>query len=198
MASLLVLLPPLCRRLPGTGIELPGTGMPLAPPSGSNLEYSPRRLGVRNSPSPSSSSSMRLMLAECPCTEPLSDDLGRPSGVRAPESEDRDRGRGGAISVREGGRAEDEILARELGRLISDSGPRFGSGPYERRPTLDSLSRGTWLLVFVEARWLVGVVSSPATDEAADPMVRFRERMVTVAGTLAPLTEDRGDARGGV
>lgn len=102
------------------------------------------------------------------------------------------------MSVRDEGLAEDEMLARELGRLISDSGPRFGRGPKERRPTLDSLSLGTWLLVFVDARWLVGVVSSPATEDAVEPMVRLRERTVTVDGTLAPLTDDRGEARGGV
>ena len=47
------------------------------------------------------------------------------------------------MSVRDAGLAIDEMLARELGRLISDSGPRFGNGPNERRATLDSLSRGT-------------------------------------------------------
>jgi hypothetical protein len=45
---------------------------------------------------------------------------------------------------------------------------------------------------------LVGVVSSPAWEDAVDPMVRFLERIVTVAGTLVPLTDERGEARGGV
>ena len=44
----------------------------------------------------------------------------------------------------------------------------------------------------------MGVVSSPATDEAVEPIVRFRERTVTVEGTLTPLKDDLGDARGGV
>lgn len=107
-------------------------------------------------------------------------------------------GRGGAfISVRETGLAIDETLARELGRLTSWSGARLGRGPYERRLTPDVLSRGTWLgLDEVEERRLVGVVSSPATDEAVDPVVRFRLLMVTVDGTLA--AEPRGEARGGV
>ena len=41
-------------------------------------------------------------------------------------------------------------------------------------------------------------MSSPATDDVVDPIVRFRERTVTVAGTVAPLAENRGEARGGV
>lgn len=85
------------------------------------------------------------MLAEWPWTEPDIDDRGRPRGVRAPPSEDRDTGRGGAISVRDEGRA-DERLARELGRLISESGPRLGRGPNDSLLTRDSLRRGTWLL----------------------------------------------------
>ena len=128
------------------------------------------------------------------------EDLGRPSGVRAPESDVRDMGRGGGtISVRDDGLACDEILARELGRLMSESGPRFGRGPKDSRLTADVLSRGTWLDLdpATAARcWFVGVVSSPATDDAAD---RFRDRIVTDDGTPAePLTEARGDARGGV
>jgi hypothetical protein len=59
--------PALCRRaLLGIGIPL-GAGMPEAPaatPSSSSLEYVPRLLGVRNSPSNSSSPTMPLMLAE--------------------------------------------------------------------------------------------------------------------------------------
>lgn len=49
-------------------------------------------------------------------------------------------------------------------------------------------------------RGLVGVVSSPWTDdEAVEPTVRFLVRIVTVEGTLlAPWTEERGEARGGV
>lgn len=127
------------------------------------------------------------------------DDLGLPRGVRAPPNDVLDTGRGGAISVREDGLADD-MLARELGRLKSDSGPRFGRGPKDRRLTLDSLSRGTWLLPPIEVRKLVGVVSSPATDDVAEPIVRFRERTVTVDGTplAALLTDCLGDARGGV
>ncbi|MDU7307036.1 MAG: hypothetical protein E7L41_22005 [Escherichia coli] len=44
----------------------------------------------------------------------------------------------------------------------------------------------------------VGVVSSPAKDEAADPFVRFRDRIVTDAGTLDAVLADLGDALGGV
>jgi hypothetical protein len=50
----------------------------------------------------------------------------------------------------------------------------------------------------MDERKLVGVVSSPARDEAEDPAVLFRERIVTVDGTLVPLATDLGDARGGV
>lgn len=138
------------------------------------------------------------MLAECPCREPLIEDLGRPSGVRAPEMDDRDIGRGGGImSVRDTGLAMDETLARELGLLISDSGPRFGKGPGPKESLLipDVLSLGTWLLPDVEALKFVGVVSSPAMDEAVEPAVRFLDRTVTVDGTTLPL---RGEARGGV
>lgn len=44
----------------------------------------------------------------------------------------------------------------------------------------------------------MGVTSSPAFDDAVEPMVRFLERIVTVDGTLVPLTDERGEARGGV
>ena len=100
------------------------------------------------------------------------------------------------MSVREDGLAED-ILARELGRLKSDSGPRFGRGPNDKRLTRDSLSRGTWLLPLIEARRFVGVVSSPAADEAVEPMVRLRLRTVTVEGMTLEAAP-RGEARGGV
>lgn len=106
------------------------------------------------------------------------------------------------MSVRDDGRTYDETLARELGRL-SESRPRFGSGPKDSLLTPEVLSLGTWLgLEDVEDRKLVGVVSSPATlpardEEAVDPRVRFRERIVTVDGTVgAPAV--RGEARGGV
>jgi hypothetical protein len=96
---------------------------------GSNFEYMLLRLGVLKSPSSSSSSSsMRLTLAECPWYDPPMDERGRPSGVRAPPSEALDTGRGGAISLLDAGRADD-MLARELGLLISDSGFRLGRGP---------------------------------------------------------------------
>ena len=193
--------PELCRRTPGIGIVLPGTGIPVIPVFISIFEYVPRRLGVLNSPS--NSSSMRLMLAERPCIGPLIDDRGRPSGVRVPDMDVRDTGRGGAImSFLDAGLAYEEMLALELGRLMSESGPRFGSGPgpKERRLIPDVLSRGTWLLD-IEARGLklVGVASSPSTDEEAeDPAVRFRDRIVTDAGTLDAALIDRGEARGGV
>jgi hypothetical protein len=111
---------------------------------------------------------------------------------------------GGTMSVLLAGLANDDTLARELGRDrdASESTPpgfRFGSGPNDSRLTPDVLSRGTCL--DVDAAWvLVGVVSSPCTDEdAVEPIVRFRDRIVTLDGTLwAPCTEDRGDARGGV
>lgn len=138
------------------------------------------------------------MLAEWPWREPLIEERGRPSGVRAPDMDDRDIGRGGGImSVRDAGLAIDETLARELGLLMSDSGPRLGRGPGPKDSLLipDVLSLGTWLLPDTEELKFVGVVSSPTTDEAADPVVRFLERTVTVDGTAAPL---RGEARGGV
>lgn len=76
--------------------------------------------------------------------EPPSDDRGLPSGVRAPDRDVRDMGLGGGtISVREDGRAKDEILARELGRLASESGLRLGSGPKDKRLIPEVLSLGT-------------------------------------------------------
>src|SRR5688572_13194073 len=94
------------------------------------------------------------------------------------------------------------MLARELGRLASESGLRLGSGPKDRRLIPDVLSLGTWLGLGVAAMLgLVGVVSSPATeDEAVDPTVRFRERIVIEEGTdvVLELKSVRGDARGGV
>jgi hypothetical protein len=58
------------------------------------------------------------MLCEWLCIEPLKDDFGRPNGVRAPDIDDRDMGRGGGtMSVRDAGLAYDDTLARELGRL---------------------------------------------------------------------------------
>lgn len=111
-------------------------------------------------------------------------------------------GRGGAISVREDGRAYDEILARELGRLMSESGLRFGSGPKDSRLIPEVLSLGTWLgLGMAELVVLVGVVSSPAMDdEAVDPTVRFLERIVTEEGIVVvlELKSVLGEARGGV
>lgn len=112
--------------------------------------------------------------------------------------DDRDIGRGGGtMSVRDTGLAIDETLARELGLLMSDSGPRLGKGPGPKESLLipDVLSLGTWLLPDTDELKLVGVVSSPAMDEAVEPAVLFLERTVTVDGTTAPL---RGEARGGV
>lgn len=98
------------------------------------------------------------------------------------------------------GRAYD-VLARELGREIDSSWPalgfRLGRGPNDNLLTPDVLRRGTCFDV-VLAEKLDGV-SSPRTEEAVEPVGRLRERIVTVEGTLwTPLTEDRGDARGGV
>lgn len=60
------------------------------------------------------------------------------------------------------------------------------------------LSRGACLCGL---SWLandcVGV-SSAATEEVVEPIVRFRERTVTVDGTCTPMPDDLGDARGGV
>lgn len=134
--------------------------------------------------------STREMLAECPCM-PM-ELRGRPRGVRAPEMELRLMGRGGSISVRLDGRAYDEILARELGRDMDASespcGLRLGRGPKDSLLTPDVLGRDTWrevAPVVAGPRGLVGVVSSPWTDdEAVEPMVRFLVRIVTVEGTL--------------
>ncbi len=142
---------------------------------------------------------MRDVLEECPCRD--NDDLGRFSGVRDPLKDVRDIGRGGGtMSVRDEGRAYDDILARELGLLLSASGARFGNGPKDRRLTPDVLSLGTWPgLDVVDDRKFVGVVSSPACDDAVEPAVRLRERIVTVDGTpVTSLAADLGDARGGV
>lgn len=117
--------------------------MPLMLLLKSTLPYVPRRLGVWRLPSCSSSMSRSrwCVLAECewPCRD--MDDRGRLSGVRV---DVRDMGLGGAMSVREGGRAYEDMLARELGRLLSASGARFGSGPNDRRFMLEVLSLGTW------------------------------------------------------
>ena len=102
-------------------------------------------------------------------------------------------------AAREGGRAYDVILARELGLLISSGPPRFGNGPNDSRLTPDVLSRGTWLPLDVDDGMLVGVGSSPATEDAAEPLVRLRERIVTDEGMAVALyTLVRGEARGGV
>lgn len=94
------------------------------------------------------------------------------------------------------------MLARELGRLASESGLRLGRGPKDKRLIPDVLSLGTWLGLWVAAMLgLVGVVSSPPTDdEAVDPTVRFRERIVTEDGTVVVLEPKSvlGEARGGV
>lgn len=81
------------------------------------------------------------MLAECEWLWRDMDDRGRLSGVRV---DVRDMGLGGAMSVRDGGRAYDDMLARELGRLLSASGARFGRGANDRRFMLEVLSLGTW------------------------------------------------------
>jgi hypothetical protein len=91
------------------------------------------------------------------------------------------------------------MLARELGLLLSASGARFGSGPKDSLLTPEVLSLGTWPDFDVEERKFVGVVSSPACDEAVEPAARLRERIVTVEGTPPPsFAADLGDARGGV
>ena len=88
------------------------------------------------------------------------------------------------MSVRDDGRAYDDMLVRELGRLVSPSGPRCGKTPNDSL-FIEELGRGTWLgLEDVEALKLVGVVSSPASEEeVVEPIVRFLERIVTVDGT---------------
>lgn len=202
-------LPPLCRLPLGIGMPLVGAGIPLTEFSASKREYVPLLLGVLNSPfsSPSSISMRLLILAERACRLPPKELRGRPRGVRVPDILVRLMGRGGAISVRLDGLAYDEMLARELGRDIVESlcsrpapGFRFGSGPKDNRLTPEVLSRGTCLdLVLAEKLGLDGVVSSTRTDEAVEPLGRFRERIVTVDGTLwTPRTDERGEARGGV
>ncbi len=135
-------------------------------------------------------------------------------GVRAPDSDALDLGRGGGmsllLSVLLAGRANDEMLARELGRDASESKPpgfRLGSGPNESRLTPEVDSRGTCFAVVLEPKllllllWFVGVVSSPsaATEDVVEPTVRFLDRIVTVDGTWdPPMTDDLGDDRGGV
>ena len=86
-------------------------------------------------------------------------------------------------------------------------GLRLGRGPNDSLDTPDVLSLGTCLLVVLLDDMLLrksgmweglaeGVASSViALDEVVDPTVRLRLRTVTVDGML---TEDRGDARGGV
>jgi len=109
-------------------------------------------------------------------------------------------------SVLLAGLAKDETLARLLGREDSESKPpgfRFGNGPKDNRLTPEVDNRGTCLPVALDKldfKFCVGVVSSaPASDEAVDPTLRFLERIVTVDGTeTPPMTEDRGEARGGV
>lgn len=115
--------------------------------------------------------------------------------VLAPEKLVRDMGR--AISLRLAGRSgltkHAEVLARLLGRELSVSvlAARLGTGPKERRETPDVLSRVRWWLIDSE-----GV--SSVTDDADEPTVRLRERIVTVEGIeVSPLT-DRGDTFGGV
>ncbi|KAI6766956.1 hypothetical protein HG531_011316 [Fusarium graminearum] len=77
--------------------------------------------------------------------------------------------------------------------------PRFGNGPNDRRLTPDVLSRGTWLPLGVDVGILVGVGSSPVTEDAAEPLVRLRDLIVIEAGMLVALyTLVLGEARGGV
>lgn len=131
------------------------------------------------------------------------DDRGLPRGVLAPDIDVREIGRGGGtMSVLEAGRAYDDMLARELGRLLSASGARFGNGPKERRLIPEVLSLGTWplLYVLVDVLGLVGVVSSPprTEEDVEEPAVRLRALMVTDDGIIPSLAADRGEARGGV
>lgn len=81
----------------------------------------------------------------------------------------------------------------------------MGRGPNDRRETPDELSRGTCLLVLEEmllwdsdGAWRdwegVSEAKLAALDEAVDPPVRLRLRMVMLAG-IAMLP--RGDERGG-
>lgn len=101
--------------------------------------------------------------------------------------------------MREDGRACDDMLARELGLLLSASGARFGSGPKDSRLIPEVLSLGTWPDLDVEERKFVGVVSSPACEDVAESAARLRERIVTVEGTPpTSFAAALGDARGGV
>jgi len=106
------------------------------------------------------------------------------------------------LSLRLAGRANDEMLARELGRDDSESNPpglRLGSGPKESRLTPEVERRGTCFPTVPALKlWLVGVVSSgAAADEATEPVVRFLDRIVTVEGTI-PAPMPAGEERGGV
>lgn len=84
-------------------------------------------------------------------------------------------------------------------------GCRLGSGPKDNLETPELLSRGTCFVVpapVVLLRKFAGAASSfappallEATEDAADPPVRFRLRTVTEDGMAI---EDLGDARGGV
>jgi hypothetical protein len=73
----------------------------------------------------------------------------------------------------------------------------FGNGPNDRRETPDVLSRGTCFFTPLATEVCVGV-SSATTDEAVEPTVRFRLRIVTEDGMWPAPTDERGDARGGV
>lgn len=131
--------------------------------------------------------------------------IGLPNGVYAPPA--LLPGRGGAImlswypSARLIGRAKLELLARLLGRLISDTesfGPRFGRGPGPKDNLLtpELLSRGRCLPLTLRLKPCpVGVESSGAvvlvlTDDT-DPGPLLRVRIVTL---LLPSTDPRGDA----
>lgn len=102
------------------------------------------------------------------------------------------------------------MLARELGRLLSASGARFGNGPNDNRLTPDVLSLGTCpdlaegvLLAagvddVVVVLACVGVESSLNTEDAVEPGALLRDRIVTDAGRAEAALTDRGDALGGV
>jgi hypothetical protein len=83
-------------------------------------------------------------------------------------------------------------------------GLRLGSGPKDRRETPDVLSRGTCLLVLEErllwdsdGAWRewdgVSEAKLAALEEAVDPPVRLRLRIVMLDGIAGPC----GDLRGG-
>jgi hypothetical protein len=87
-------------------------------------------------------------------------------------------------------------------------GLRLGRGPNDKRETPDELSRGMCLLVLEEmllwdsdGAWRdwegVSEAKLAALEEAVDPPVRLRLRMVMLDGIAMPRGEERGGDSGG-